>query len=247
MTADGQPACTPAPTLPLPTDQIDDSIALALVKLLGRRRFLQAAAGGTAALLAAACASAPAASPTAASTSAPAPAPTSAAATAPTSAPTAAATSAPAAAATTVSQPGTPTKSAATTASGAGGKAPWVYVFNTGSHDVTVIDSATNGVLATRPLSATIRWLSNEQNYWDGENIWSYDFPNNKLQAVVIDPKAMKVVKTIDTGTLGPGHSLMLTPDKKRAVVNAAGSNVINVIDTAAGQVTDKIDTGKFP
>ena len=243
MTADGQPACTPAPTLPLPTDPIDDSIALALVKLLGRRRFLQAAAGGTATLLAAACASTPAASPTAAPTSAPATAPTSA----PTTASAAAVTSAPSAAATTVSQPGSPTKPAATTAAGASGKAPWVYVFNTGSHDVTVIDSATNAVLATRPLSATIRWLSNEQNYWDGENIWSYDFPNNKLQAVVIDPKAMKVVKTIDTGTLGPGHSLMLTPDKKRAVVNAAGSNVINVIDTAAGQVTDKIDTGKFP
>ena len=207
--------------------------------LLGRRRFLRAAAGGTAALLAAACAPAPGASPTAA----PASAPTSA----PASVPTAAATSAPSAAATTVSQPGTPTKPVATTAAGASGKAPWVYVFNTGSHDVTVIDTANNGVVATRPLSATIRWLSNEQNYWDGKNIWSYDFPNNKLQAVVIDPKAMKVVKTIDTGTLGPGHSLMLTPDKKRAVVNAAGSNVINVIDTAAGEVTDKIDTGKFP
>jgi hypothetical protein len=39
----------------------------------------------------------------------------------------------------------------------------------------------------------------------------------------------------------------MLTPDRSTALLNAAGSNVINVIDVKAGQVTDKIDTGKFP
>ncbi len=193
-------------------------------------------------LLAAACASSPA-SPTAVP-------PTSAPATASTTAPTVAATSAPASTsgpATTVSQPGTPTKPVATTTGAASGKAPWVYVFNTGSQDVTIIDTTNNNVVATRPLGATIRWLSNEQSYWDGEHIWSYDFPNNRLQAVVIDPKVVQVVKTIDTGSTGPGHSLMLTPDKKRALVNAAGSNVIDVIDTASGQVVDKIDTGKFP
>lgn len=128
-----------------------------------------------------------------------------------------------------------------------GGKAPWVYVFNVGTKDVSVIDSATNKVMATRPLGAAVRWLSNEQSYWDGANVWTYDFPDNKLQALAIDPKEMKVVKTIDTGTIGPGHSLMLTPDKKTALLNAAGSNVINVIDVTAGTVTDKIDTGKFP
>ncbi|HEY8742922.1 MAG TPA: hypothetical protein VIU62_07485 [Chloroflexota bacterium] len=124
---------------------------------------------------------------------------------------------------------------------------PWVYVFNTGSKDVSIIDSATHKVLSTRPLSAVVRWLSNEQRYWDGQHIWSYDFPGNKLVAIAIDPKAMQVVTTVDTGTTGPGHSLMLTPDKQTAFVNAAGSNVINVIDVAKGAVTDKIDTGKFP
>ena len=125
--------------------------------------------------------------------------------------------------------------------------APWVYVFNTGSKDVSIIDSATHKVLATRPLGAAVRWLSNEQRYWDGQHIWTYDFPGNKLVALAIDPKAMQVVKTVDTGTTGPGHSLMLTPDKQTAFLNAAGSNVINVIDVAKGAVTDKIDTGKFP
>ena len=138
-----------------------------------------------------------------------------------------------------------------TAASGSGataaGAAPWVYVFNTGSQDVSIIDSATHKVLATRPLGAAVRWLCNEQRYWDGQHIWTYDFPNNKLVAIAIDPKAMQVVTTVDTGTTGPGHSLMLTTDKQTAFLNAAGSNVINVIDVAKGAVTDKIDTGKFP
>lgn len=122
-----------------------------------------------------------------------------------------------------------------------------MYAFNVGSKDVTVIDSATNKVVATRPLGASVRWLSNEQNYSDNGQVWTYDFPGNKLQAIAIDLKELKVVQTVDTGTTGPGHSLILTPDKSLALLNAAGSNVINVIDPKSGKVTDKIDTGKFP
>jgi YVTN family beta-propeller protein len=126
-------------------------------------------------------------------------------------------------------------------------KAPWVYVFNVGSQDVTIVDSATNRVVATRPLGAAVRWLSNEQRYWDGANVWTYDYPENKLKALAIDPKEVKVVRTVETGTTGPGHSLMLTPDRSTAFLNAAGSDLINVIDVKSGQVTDKIQTGKFP
>ncbi len=217
MTADGQPACTPAPLVPTPIDRIDDSIGLALVTLLGRRTLLKAAAGGLATLMLAACSASPNGSPTPRA--------------APTSAPGATGSPAPASPA----------------ASSTEGKAPWVYVFNVGSKDVSIIDSATNKVVATRPLGAAVRWLSNAQRYWDGTSIWTYDFPGNKLQAIAIDPKEVKVTRTIETGTTGPGHSLMLTPDQKTAVLNAAGSNVINVIDLASGQVTDKIETGKFP
>lgn len=212
MTADGQPACTPAPTVTTPDDRLDGEVAVALTTLLGRRKVLKVAAGGLAALMVAACRAAPNGSPTA-SASPP---------------------------------PSSSTSSPRSTAS-AEGKASTVYVFNVGSQDVSIIDTATNKVTATRPLGAAVRWLSNEQRYWDGTNIWTYDFPGNKVQAIAIDPKSVKVVKTIDTGTKGPGHSLMLTPDKKTALVNAAGSDVINVIDVSAGKVTDKIETGKFP
>ncbi|MCL4508347.1 MAG: YncE family protein [Chloroflexi bacterium] len=148
-------------------------------------------------------------------------------------------------ASTTASTSSIATKSVAAASSSE--KPLWVYVFNVGTKDVTIINAATNKVLATRPLGAAVRWLSNEQRYWDGEHIWTYDFPNNNLVAIAIDPKAIKVVETVETGTKGPGHSLMLSPDLKSAYVNSAGSNVIDVIDVASKKVRDKIEVGSFP
>lgn len=99
----------------------------------------------------------------------------------------------------------------------------------------------------TRPLGAAVRWVSNEQAFWDGQFIWTYDFPDNRLQAIAIDPDAVAVVKTIaDIGT-GPGHSLMLFPDRKTAAVNVAGDDAVAFLDLAAGQVEAKLSTGKFP
>jgi YVTN family beta-propeller protein len=46
-----------------------------------------------------------------------------------------------------------------------------VYVFNVGSKDVTLIDVASRRVRETRPLGWSVRWLSNEQTYWDGARI----------------------------------------------------------------------------
>jgi DNA-binding beta-propeller fold protein YncE len=122
-----------------------------------------------------------------------------------------------------------------------------VYVFNVGSKDVTLIDAAARQARETRPLGAAVRWLSNEQTYWDGQLVWTYDFPDNKLQAIGIDPRNVAVSKTIPDLGNGPGHSLMLRPDKKTAAINVAGDNVIAVIDVASGQIMHKVPTGKFP
>lgn len=252
MTAGGLPACTPAPTIATPLDRTDAAIGAALATMLGRRSLLGAAVGGLATVVLAACQAespapsptpaAPTATPAAIPTLAPTPLPPTSSPPSPTSAPTATSTIAP----TAVPTIAAPTATLAATAAPTG-KSPWIYVFNVGSQDVTLIDTATNKVVATRPLGAAVRWLSNEQTYWDGANVWTYDFPDNKLKALAIDPKAVKVVRTIDTGTLGPGHSLMLTSDRSTALLNAAGSNVINVIDVKSGQVADKIATGQFP
>jgi YVTN family beta-propeller protein len=122
-----------------------------------------------------------------------------------------------------------------------------VYVFNVGSKDVTLIDAVSRQVRATRPLGASVRWLSNEQTYWDGSRIWTYDFPDNKVQAIAIDPKQVAVTRTITGLGKGPGHSLVVLPGKKKAAINVAGDDLIAFLDLEAGQVESTLKTGAFP
>ena len=122
-----------------------------------------------------------------------------------------------------------------------------VYVFNVGSKDVTLIDVADRMVRETRPLGASVRWLSNEQTYWDGARIWTYDFPNDQVQAIAIDPKQVAITKTIAGLGKGPGHSLVVLPDRKKAAVNVAGDNLIAFLDLEHGSVDSMLQTGAFP
>jgi len=122
-----------------------------------------------------------------------------------------------------------------------------VYVFNVGSKDVTLIDVASRQVRETRPPGSSVRWLSNEQTYWDGARIWTYDFPNDQVQALAIDPRSVAVTKTIRGLGKGPGHSLVVLPDKKKAAINVAGDNLIVFLDLEHGQVDSTLTTGAFP
>jgi hypothetical protein len=122
-----------------------------------------------------------------------------------------------------------------------------VYVFNVGSKDVTLIDAASRSVRETRPLGASVRWLSNEQTYWDGSRIWTYDFPGDQVQALAIDPRQVAITRTIAGIGKGPGHSLVVLPDKKTAAINVAGDDIIAFLDLQAGQVAATVKTGAFP
>jgi hypothetical protein len=207
---------------------------------------------GAAALAALAAACAPAAPPTAT----PAPArPTEATAPAPTGKPGPVGTPVPRPTETSKAvEPTSPAAAAAQPAATepaeaakatAGGET--VYVFNVGSKDVTLIDAASFKPLQTRPLGAQVRWLSNEQSYWDGQRIWTYDYPDNKLQAIAIDPREIAVTKTIAGLGTGPAHSLVVLPDGKKAAVNVAGDNLIAFLDLTSGQVDGTMTTGAFP
>jgi hypothetical protein len=121
------------------------------------------------------------------------------------------------------------------------------FSFNAKHQDVTLFDPAARKPLATKPLGATVRWLSNQQRFWDGHHVWTYDFPINRVVVLAIDPAAIAVSRTLATGGKGPAHSLMLTPDRKTAWVNIAGDDVLAVLDLASGQVIDQVKTGKFP
>ena len=120
-------------------------------------------------------------------------------------------------------------------------------VFNAESQDVTLFDPATNEVTGSQPTNAVVRWLSNEQHYWDGESIWTYDFPDNELQAIAIDPETFEVVKQVPVDGEGPGHSFVLTPDNKRGFVNSAGSDFLAVVDAVAGEPIERVEMGSFP
>jgi hypothetical protein len=133
------------------------------------------------------------------------------------------------------------------TTAGASESRETVYVFNVGSKDVTLIDAADRVVRDTRPLGASVRWLSNEQTYWDGARIWTYDFPNDQVQAIAIDPRQVAITKTIAGLGKGPGHSLVVLPDKKKAAVNVAGDNLIAFLDLEHGAVEATLGTGAFP
>jgi hypothetical protein len=124
---------------------------------------------------------------------------------------------------------------------------PIGYVFNTKSQDVTLFDPATRQVLATKPLGAVVRWLSNEQWFWDGAHIWTYDFPDNRVQAIAIEPRAVTLSRTLPTGGPGPAHSLMLTADRATAWLNVAGGDYLVALDLASGEVTAEVKTGTFP
>lgn len=119
--------------------------------------------------------------------------------------------------------------------------------FNAKDQDVTLFDPVTAQALGTKPLGATVRWLSNQQRFWDGRSIWTYDFPDNQVQALAIDPVTVRIVRIIPTGGVGPAHSLMLTPDRATAWVNLAGDDRLLALDVASGQVIAAVATGKFP
>ncbi len=121
------------------------------------------------------------------------------------------------------------------------------YIFNATSRDVTLFDPATREVLATKPLGAVVRWLSNEQRFWDGSHVWTYDFPDDEVQAIAVDPRAVTVARVLPTGGKGPAHSLMLTPDRKTAWVNVAGEDSLIALDLGTGEIAAEVKTGAFP
>ena len=138
----------------------------------------------------------------------------------------------------------------ATSTSGAGEtvtRAARGIVFNTASEDVTLFDPATNRITDTQPTNAVVRWLSNEQHYWDGESIWTYDFPDNELRAIAIDPESLQVASEVPVDGSGPGHSFVLSPDNKRGFVNSAGSDFLAVVDPTAREVIERVEMGAFP
>lgn len=123
---------------------------------------------------------------------------------------------------------------------------PYLFVFNMGSEDVTVIDPATNQVLGTRPVGFKVKWLADHMRSFDGTLLWTYGLRGDKVDVIAFDPVALRVVKRQEVGK-GPAHSVVLTPDMKLVLMNVAGDDVILYIDSTTAQVRGRVPVGKFP
>lgn len=112
---------------------------------------------------------------------------------------------------------------------------------------MTIFDVATHQPVGTRPLGTAITWLSNEQRFWDGQYIWTFDYPENQVRAIAIDVENVAIAHTISTGGKGPAHSLMLTPDLQSAWINVAGDDFLALLDVRSNEMVAQVKTGKFP
>jgi len=121
------------------------------------------------------------------------------------------------------------------------------YAFNVGSKDVTIINTATNVRIATKRLGAAVKWLSNEQDFFDGRLVWTYeDLPDGTVDVIAIDLPKVQVARRVRAGK-GPAHSVVLTPDRRQAIVNLAGDEKLMAVDTRTGSIVKELSVGKFP
>ena len=121
-----------------------------------------------------------------------------------------------------------------------------VYVTNnsnsSNSNTVSVIDTATNTVIATIPVG-----VASNGPFWvaitpDGTRAYVTDVNSNTVSVTVIDTATNTVVATIPVGvgTL----QVAITPDGTRAYVTDESSNTVSVIDTATNTAVATIPVG---
>ena len=120
--------------------------------------------------------------------------------------------------------------------------APFAYVANHGSDTVSVIDTATNTVVATVGVGSSPVWVAVTP---DGTH--AYVVNQGSKSVSVIDTATNTVEPTVITVGLAPG-ALAIAPDGKHAYVTSTLLNTVSVIDLATNTVESAvIAVGSFP
>ncbi len=114
------------------------------------------------------------------------------------------------------------------------------YVTDISSNTVSVIDTATNTVVATIPVGVNPFGVAITP---DGTRAYVTDVSSNTVS--VIDTATNTVVATIPVGVIPRG--VAITPDGTRAYATNEGSNTVSVIDTATNTVVATIPVGVIP
>ena len=114
------------------------------------------------------------------------------------------------------------------------------YVSNSGSNEVSVIDTTTDSVVATIPVGDGPGWMAATA---DGTRIYVANFNSNNVS--VVETLTNTVAATIAVGT-GP-TAITVKPDGTRAYVANRGTHDVSVIDTATNTVIAAVPVGTDP
>ena len=117
------------------------------------------------------------------------------------------------------------------------------YVTNSQDNTVSVIDTATNTVVATVPVGVNPSGIAITP---DGTRAYTANgFTGASNTVSVMETATNTVVATVTVG-VGPSW-VAITPDGTRAYVTNSGSNTVSVIDTATNAVVATVPVGLVP
>lgn len=120
--------------------------------------------------------------------------------------------------------------------------APFAYVTNSSSGDVSVIDTATSTVVGTVPVGAGPRGVAVTPN---GAFAYVANFGSGGVS--VIDTATKTVVATVPMPVGSLPWGVAITPNGAFAYVTNFGSNSVSVIDTASNTVVTTVRVGGDP
>jgi len=118
--------------------------------------------------------------------------------------------------------------------------APFAYITNSGSNNVSVVDIATNKVVATIPAQGSPAGVAVKP---DGSRVYVGNY--DSASVTVIDAQSNSVIKHIAVGA-NP-HQIALKPDGTRLYVTNVSSGTVSVIDTASNTVANTLNLGGTP
>lgn len=120
--------------------------------------------------------------------------------------------------------------------------ASMLYVFSNSSPHITVIDTATNQVINQQDVPDFTGWAWNDDNnYFDGENLWLglRDPENNQAEVIALNLETLTITYRLSIGT--EPNTLYIGKATKEGIlqVSKQASGEVVVIDTKAGKVLD--------
>jgi YVTN family beta-propeller protein len=124
-------------------------------------------------------------------------------------------------------------------AQSASSEATYAYITNGGSNTVSVIDTATNTVIATVNVGDRPQGVAVSP---DGTAVYVTNYGGT---VSVIDTATNKVTSTVSVGTNPNG--IAVTADGEKVYVTNYGGNTVSVIDTASNTVAATVTVGNNP